>query len=574
MTCEKAATLDRVLNGRQERSAAPSVSARRAREASGPAVLPRLAWAGALVVAALVLFWCYLRQSQTNAVNADGAGMVLAGWDMVHGNVLLSGWMLADVSFATFEVPIDGLVASAHGLNSDAVHITAAIIYTLLVLSAALLARGSARGAEGAVRAVLAAGVVVAPSLSPGTHVLLLSPDHTGIGVPILLALLLIDRAPPRWWAAAAMGVLLVWAQVDDPLATYAAALPIALVCAVRSALPLWVRGRPGWYDAGLAVAAVVSVEAARLVVAAIKAAGGYTMRSFGSGGAQKIGKLVPFTVWGAQIRATWQNVLILFGADVSGQHGIWLVIAYLHVAGVALGTAGLLAGIVCLFRRADRIAAILTVATLVTLAAAALATKMVVLAGAHEVAVVLPFCAVLAGRTLGPWLAGSLSRAGRLGRAGPLPRARITLVPLLAVVLGGYLASLGYAAAQPGRPAETQALADWLVARHLTGGLARYWGASSTTLSSGGRVGVFPVADFGQRPYTWVAKSAWYDPAVSRANFVVAMPGRASDAYSFAEAGVRSTFGAPAHEYRVGRYIVMVWNKNLLLQMRAPGPK
>jgi hypothetical protein len=535
----------------------------------GGAARPRLAWGGALAVAALLLFWCYLRQSQTNAVNADGAGMALAGWEMVHGNVLLSGWTLADVSFATFEVPIDGLVAAAHGLNSDVVHITAAIIYTLLVLSAALLARGTACGAEGVVRAVLAAGILVAPSLSPGTHVLLLSPDHTGVAVPILLALLMVDRSRGRWWGVVAMGVLLVWAQVDDPLATYAAAVPIALVCAVRAALPLLLRGRPGWYDAGLAASAAVSVEVTRLAVAAIHAAGGYTMRSFGSGDAQKIGKLVPFTEWGAQIRATGQNLLILFGANLSGQHGIWLAIAYLHLAGVAVAAAGLLAGVGCLFRCADRIVQILTVATLITVGAAALATQMLVLAGAHEIAVVLPFCAVLAGRTAGPWLAGRLSRAGPPGHW--MPRARIALIPLLAAVLGGYLASLGYAAAQPARPAETQALADWLVAHHLTGGLARYWGASSTALSSGGRVQVFPVADFGQRPYTWVAKLSWYDPAVSRANFVIAMPGDASDAYSFSEAGVRRAFGAPAHEYRVGRYVVMLWNKNLLLQMKVP---
>ena len=207
----------------------------------------RLLWAGALVAAAVALFWCYLLQSRTAAVNSDAAGMVLQGWDMMHGNVLLHGWFVADVSFSTFEIPIDGLVAVVHGLGPDAAHIAAAIVYTLLVLSAALLARGTARGAEGIVRAVLAGGILVAPGYIPGTHVLLLAPDHTGIGVPILLTLLFIDRARERWWAVAGTVLLLVWAQVDDPLATYAAAVPIALVCLVRAALPLARRRRPGW---------------------------------------------------------------------------------------------------------------------------------------------------------------------------------------------------------------------------------------------------------------------------------------------------------------------------------------
>ena len=519
---------------------------------------PWLAWAGALAVAAVVLFWCYLRQSQANAVNADGAGMVLQGWEMVHGNVLLSGWLLADVTFYTFEVPIDGLVALAHGLNSDAAHITAAIVYTLLVLTAALLAKGTARGAEGVVRAVLAAGIVAAPSLSAGTHVLLLSPDHTGIAVPIMLTLLLVDRVRERWWVPVAVGVLLVWAQTDDPLATYAAALPIALVCLVRAALPLLARRRPGWYDAGLAAAAAISVPVTRLAIAAIRSSGGFHMQALKGG----IGTLFPFTSWPAQLSATGQNLLILFGANVAGQHGTGLVMAYLHLAGVALALAGLVAGLACLVRRADRVTQILAVAIVTTLAAGALATVMITLSTAHEIAPVLPLSAVLAGRTIGPWL---------VRRRLP----RLTLGPLLAAVLGGYLACLGYAAAQPAEPAETQTLADWLVAHHLTSGIAKYWGANSTTLSSGGQVRVVAAADLAEQPYLWVTKPAWYDPAVSYANFVVAAPASAGPdgtGYAFPEAGVRSFFGPPAHEYRAGPYVIMVWNKNLLLQMRSSG--
>ena len=513
----------------------------------------RLLWAGALVVAAVALFWCYLLQSRTAGVNSDAAGMVLQGWDMMHGNVLLHGWFVADVSFSTFEIPIDGLVAVVHGLGPDVAHITAAIVYTLLVLSAALLARGTARGAEGIVRAVLAGGILVAPGYIPGTHVLLLAPDHTGIGVPILLTLLFIDRARERWWAVAGTVLLLVWAQVDDPLATYAAAVPIALVCLVRAALPLARRRRPGWYDAGLAAAAVVSVGLTRLAVHGISAAGGYQMHAL------KVRQSIPVSLWGQQVKLTVQNVLILFGADFWEQPtAIRTAIAVLHLAGFLLALAGLLAGIACLFRSADRITQVLTVGTLVVLVAATFATHMVLLQGAHDIAVVLPFCAVLAGRTVGSWLARRRLQ-------------RLALTPVLTAVLAGYLAALGWAAAQPKRQAETQQLADWLAAHHLTDGLAKYWAASSTTLSSGGQVLVVPTADLGKQPYTWVAKGSWYDPAASRATFVVAVPGP-GNAYAFPEAGVRQAFGKPAREYRVGQYVIMVWDKNLLLQVSKPG--
>ncbi len=544
-----------MLNERRESLAAAEDSTLGAGEpAGGGRARPRLIWAGALVVAAVALFWCYLLQSRTTAVNSDAAGMVLQGWDMMHGNVLLRGWFVADVSFSTFEIPIDGLVAVIHGLGPDVAHITAAIVYTLLVLSAALLARGTARGAEGIIRAVLAGGILVAPGYSPGTHVLLLAPDHTGIGVPILLTLLFVDRARERWWAVAVTVLLLVWAQVDDPLALYAAAVPIALVCVVRAALPLARRRRPGWYDLGLAAAAVVSVGLTKLAVHGIRAAGGYQMHAL------KLRQSIPVSVWGEQVKLTVQNALILFGADFWEQPTeLRTAIAVLHLAGFLLALAGLLAGIACLFRSADRITQVLTVGTLLVLVASAFATHVMLLSGAHEIAVVLPFGAVLAGRTVGSWLARRR-----------LPR--LALAPVLTVVLAGYLAALGWAAAQPKQQAETQQLADWLVAHHLTDGLAKYWGASSTTLASGGQVLVAPTSDLAKLPYTWVAKGSWYDPAVSRATFVIAVPG-SGNAYAFPETGVQRTFGKPAREYRVDQYIIMVWDKNLLLQVRKPGP-
>jgi hypothetical protein len=562
----------RDLRGNAEKVTADEAAADEAAASPGGwrAARPRLVWTVAALATCVVLFWCYLRQSQTAGVNADGAGTALQGWDMLHGNLLLSGWWLADVTFYTFEVPVDALVEATRGLDADVVHISAALIYTLLVLTAALLAKGTARGAEGVIRTLLAVGVMVAPAVSPGTRTLILTPDHTGVGVPILLTLLLVDRlcqqeseGRARWWVPLAVGVLLVWAQVEDPLATVAAAAPIALVCLVRAGALLVRRRRFAWsapllFDGALAVAAVVSVQLASLAVAAIKSAGGYSMQPLGS----NIGKLVPTATWGHQLWVTGENLLILFGADFYEQPaGIRTAIAFLHFAGVALAACGLLIGITCLVRGGDRVTQILTVAALATVGAGALATKMLPIQGAHDIAVVLPFGAVLAGRTLGPWLA-------RLPRRR-LPR--ITLLPLLGAALACYLAALGYSASQPAVPAETQGLADWLVAHHLTSGLGKYWAASSTTLASGGRVRVAPAQGAaGNVAYPWVTKPSWYDPAVSTANFVIATPGR-GNAYAFNEAAVRHSYGKPSHVYHYGSYVIMVWNKNLLLQVPAP---
>src|SRR6202008_3037858 len=86
----------------------------------------RWAWLCGYAVAAIVLFFCYLRISGTQAVTSDGASIALQAWDMLHGNWLLKGWMLADVSFYTTELPEYILVEIFRGLGPADVHVSAA----------------------------------------------------------------------------------------------------------------------------------------------------------------------------------------------------------------------------------------------------------------------------------------------------------------------------------------------------------------------------------------------------------------------------------------------------------------
>jgi hypothetical protein len=473
---------------------------------------------------------------------------------MLHGNLLLRGWWTADVSFYTFEVPIAALAEAVRGLNADVVHVTAAIGYAAVVLVAALLARGTARGREGVIRAVLAAGIVVAPSLT-ATNLLLASPDHIGVAVPIMLTFLVVDRARARWWVPVAVCLLLVWAQLDDPVAEFAAAAPVALICLVRAALALIRRRGSWWYDAALGVAGAVSYELTEIAVHAIRAAGGYSMRSLSSAT-----KVMPVSTWGDQLLHTGQNVLLLFGAEYWQQPtGLLTAIAYVHLAGVVLALCGIVAGVASLVRRRDRVTQILTGATVLTLGSGAFLTLMQPGYGAHDIAVALPFGAALAGRAVGPWLSAAWRRpAGR------------TLAPLLGAVLACYLAALGYAAAQPATPAQTQALAGWLEQHHLTSGLARYWTANLTTLASGGQVQATPVEGYPNHAYVWVAKPSWYDPAKYSANFVIASTNPA-DTQALAVKNVVDAFGRPAREYRVDGYVVMVYDKNLLRSVTTP---
>src|ERR1039457_2141600 len=235
--------------------------------------------AAAWTVAPVALFFCYLRVSQTEPGDSYGAVFTLQAWDMLHGNLLLHGWWLSDVSFYTTELPEYMLVDLVRGLNPDVVHVAAAITFTLLLLLAVLLAAGHTRGKEAAVRMLIAAGIMFSPQLGNGIFVLLLAPDHLGTCVPVLLAWLILDRAHPRWYVPVAVGALLAWALIADPVVLLTGVLPLVTVCGVRiyqravqERLPL----RSQRYEASLIAAGLIAVGTASGVLAIIRAFGGF----------------------------------------------------------------------------------------------------------------------------------------------------------------------------------------------------------------------------------------------------------------------------------------------------------
>ena len=127
--------------------------------------------------------------------------MVLESWAMLHGDLLLRGWQLSDVSFYTTELPEYMLVELFRGFHPDVVRICSALTFTLVVvLAAAWLTVAQADKRTAVVRAGITVAVMIGPTVLAAT-VLLNDPDHTGTAVPVLLALLILDRGGRRWWS-------------------------------------------------------------------------------------------------------------------------------------------------------------------------------------------------------------------------------------------------------------------------------------------------------------------------------------------------------------------------------------
>jgi hypothetical protein len=237
-----------------------------------------------------------------------------------------------------------------------------------------------------------------------------------------------------------------------------------------------------------------------------------------------------------------------------------------LHIVGLLLAGAGLVAGIAVWFSARpahQRVDQILVAAIVITMAAAVGCSVLQSLANAHEVAILLPLSAALAGRVLPP-LAARLAPARGSGRP-----ARIVTFALAAYVAIG-VAEMGYAAWWPAAPLPVQPVAAWLVAHHQREGLAAYWQATETTVAAGGQVLVAPVTDSADGPVTWNASSDWYRPELSSATFVLTEVDPKPGGPALPLAVIRARFGPPAAEYRVGDDIILTYDYNLLTRLHG----
>jgi hypothetical protein len=499
------------------------------------------------VLGVLAAFACYLRLARTRAVNSDGAGQALQAWDMLHGNLLLHGWLLGDVSYYTTEVPQYVLVEVLRGLNADVVHVAAAMTYTLATLLAALLAKGDSTGRQALVRVFIAVGIMLAPQLVSGVNILLSSPDHIGTSVPVMVVWLILDRARPRWYVPVIAGALLGWAMVADMLVLYIGVLPLVGVCAIRVYRAVAVEREPlasQRYDLALAGAALAGAAAAVLALRVIHAHGGFYMPTPDAQFVQS----GPALVHNLSIAA--EGLLLLGGGDFLGLRptaGNAFIV--LHVVGVFLAAWGTWLAARRFLRDRDLVAQLLVTGIVINLAVYVLSTRANVISQTHEIAPVLPFAAALAGRLLD----------GRLRAA--------KLMPLLLVVLLGYLAGLVHEISQPPVAAQNQRLTSWLEAHHLHTGLSGYWESNIVTLTSGDRVQIRLVKPSGGRLVAghYESKADWYDPDRNAANFVVLSRGVPGYPGFSSEQAVLATFGQPAQTYHVGPYTILVWNRNLL---------
>jgi hypothetical protein len=546
-------------SGEAQSMAGPASSVRLADRKNRPDIRQRLAVIAAYLLAGVLLFLVYLRLSQTYQPNSDSANILLMGWDLLHGHLLLHGWYMSDVSFYPTELPQYALLESFLGPHFATAHVAAAMTYTLTFLLAVVLARSGSTGRAAWIRTLIAAGILLAPQFGLGVFALDLSVGHIGTSIPLLLTWLFLDKMPPRAYVPVVVAVLLAWVLVADPIVYVVGVGPLGAVAAARVIRSLVTGGgglmqriAAAWYDLALGLAAVAAVVIAWVVNNVLSDMGGYVVNRLPF-------HVLPWSGLKQNAQAFWK-VLEVYGANVNGASGVWLALAFLHLASVLVVVWAL-----------ARVARRFFDVTLVDQVLAAAIVLNVVLfcftnassEAANEVAVIVPFGAALAARVL--VRPRSATAAGRV-------RGRAALAAWAAgiVVLTGYAAGLGYEITQAQVPPASTQLASWLVAHDLHYGISGYWTSSSVTVDSDSRVQVRALEKVTLQRDQWMADADWYDAKLHYANFVVLdnAPGFMNHWEPLAL--VEKYFGAPVRTYHTGPYTIMVYDKNLLPDIPA----
>jgi len=484
-----------------------------------------------------VLFALLLRISFSYGMTSDGANNALQGWDILHGHLLLHGWIMGDATYATFELPLYAITEALLGLSALTCHVVSAVTYLIVAACAVVLAMADSRGLARAARGAAVIAVLAAPLLTrQGVSILLSAPDHTGTAAIMMVSFLLIDRVPGRRFTPPLLCVILCAGQIGDASVRYVAVPAILLVCGYRILAARKIRTA----ETAIMLAAAASVLLAPLIRAGMVRLGAYAM-------VPPLTAVSPVAHWPHHAVLALRSTYILFGA-VLAPHAV------LGLSGTAFGLTCLLAAlfgfgkVIWTWRTASRSEQLLCAAIVVVWALYVI--SMLPDAGnPYEIVAVLPFGAVLASRACVPARITGASR-GRLAIAAAAVAA---LLPLTA------------AASVPAAATIAVPVAAWLQAHGLTYGIAGYWDASSVTVQSGDRVEVRAVrlSDGKIIPYGWEAKKSWYNPSQHDATFVVGYRTGASG--NVTPALAERNFGPPAAIYHVAGQAILVYNKNLL---------
>ena len=523
--------------------------------------------AGVGIVVALVAWVALLYGVSWHVLggSSDNAAPLLAGRDMLHGNVFLHGWSLTTDSYWLLDLPLLGLYATTLGLGPAAFHVVPTAIAAVTVLLATACATIGANRRDALVAGGTTFCIIGLPSAVLAAY-LLQGPVHVMTTLVCLLAFALLTpgHRRARWWSG---NLLLLIAVASDPFAVAIGTLPV-IVAGVAL-----IRTRQFRDGRRLVLAAGAATVAGEILVRAVNALGGFRrLRPL---------PLAAPSQWAPNLRLAAHDFLYTLGVRVLPS---WPRVAWLerlaHIAGAVLMGAGVALAITNLLRRLvvgrgpgtwiDDVCALGFLGSVSFYV-------MVVSPGENisrtrYLVPAMVFGAILAGRLAGWLVRVVVAHAAAQTIPGWTRHAvRGGAIGAALLVAVAYVAATTSFARTRNPPNPAIALSSWLSAHDLTEGWGGYWDATVTTVASGDRVHVQPVVAVRGRlqGHRYFASDTWFSAKRSRSpsTFLIYRPRAPWGGVNLASA--TATFGRPIEREHVGRFEVLIWDHDTTTQLR-----
>jgi hypothetical protein len=495
--------------------------------------------------------------------SADEAGPIIIGYEMFHGNPLLSGWTLAASTFYGVDELIIGVLTLVFGMAPKIITIGPAIIWALTVWAAIMIAAQQLPRGQRTPAMLFVLAVLGIPPIFDNDIILMLAraPIHIG---SILYALALFTLAQrvmssrsPQWMALAAYWIVLAVLTLSDPFSPYFGALPVVAMC-------LTIRSQARKQALHLIAPTVTAVIGGKLLIYLIALAGGFQTAVMPASFAE-------FGALSKNFSLTVQGLLGLFGSDFFGKpvsprgdlirflaSGPIVSVVRLPIAFMVIGVTTTIG--VRIFRSTiggpkehqfidSDAMRLMLFWTVVIVLFANLVSNMAIDRGTSRY--LLPVL-----------VAGSILVAVEFSARR---WARPFVIAVFAVssisVLCGHL-TIGKTPRFVSAP--QQELAAWLQANQLTDGYGPYWASSVITVITRGTVRTRPlIADAGGNlhPLLFISSERWFQAPVptSGKRFIIAEDSGFQPKVS--QDQVVLTMGQPVGKYQVGPYTVNVFD-------------
>lgn len=520
---------------------------------------------GALVAAAIaaavatVVFLTAVAR-HTRYGSSDNANAVLAGQAMLHGNPLLADWKLPHNSYWLLDLPVFGLASVIFGMGDVALAAVPATIDTLAIILGSMVAVIGLRNRR--TWWVAPAVLLILLGLPHNYLVLFIlqGPHHVATAVACLGAFALLARAGiggVRWLVA--VGLLAVAAH-SDPEAIAVGIVPVAAAGALDA-----LRSRRIAAAAGPLAAAVAALGGSFVLSAVLHAAGGY----------QALPDPPLIGAWRENLGAVPRILRGLLGPAREG-----------HLSGGALAARTVGAALFAIAIVASMLRSAAGLIRPPSMGGAGTGAEaepgvgqrrddspsadwlddalLLGFAGGLAVFAVLsdPALQTFNARYLLPSLVfgGVLTARRAVEATAQLPGPAVAAGALALAI--AYLPTPLEVVRTPAPENPTVAVARWLDGQGFRQGFGQYWVAGLTTVSGGGSVAIRPVkaVDGTLRANEHFASERWFR-ADRPFRFVVldtAQPDGVDEAVAAA------TFGVPAEAHDIGRYRVLIWDRDL----------